>query len=161
MHDLQIKRGEVIVTLEKKNIRLGYINKQKLHSLHFFGLPKGFAEDANTALENHLSRVNLGSICQSNRFIGASGAEYDLNMVVEAASPKAEMQWYVKEADPEKQIYTLAAIAKGREKRTADWASFLPLLGADELPDISDFLEVKNVDSSFFDKKAILQFTEL
>lgn len=149
--------GDVIVTMEKNKSRLGAISRHWLNTGMYFDLPKGFVQDAEAALHDQPLKKTLHAAVGAKFFRGVSGNFYDLDQLVEVAVPASEMQWYVKEADADAGRYALMAIGRGKLCRENDWFSFKPKLGAD-MPPLRDFLEVKDVDDSFFDGKAIIRF---
>ena len=154
---IPIDVGDVIITHEVVRSKLGLISKDRLNSEMIYNLPSGFTKAAEKILQAHADNVPLFAVSEEGKLVDDSGCEYNLHESADFARKGGEMQWYVAEADHENDRYSLVAIGGGRISRIQDWHLIQNILSSDEVPDISEYLVLRGIDSSFFEKKAVFR----
>ena len=155
---IPIAVGDVIITYEICRSKIGCISKDRLMNGMIYELQPGFVDAAQTALAPHPSDMPLFAITQNGTLHGEK-QDFDLNKSVSVAKKDMAMQWFVVEADHEKDRYSLVAIAGGRKARIQDWENIQRYLAADEIPPVSQYLYLRDIDSSFFEKKAVFRLS--
>lgn len=156
---IPIEAGDVIITHEVIRSKLGQISKQRLDSDMIYNLPYGFTDAAVKALENLPEDVPLFAVSQTGTLQGEAGISYNLHDSADTARKGFQMQWYVAEADNDNDQYSLVAIGSSRSSRIQDWEKAQQFLPSNEIPDVTEYLYLKNVDSTFFEKKAVFRLT--
>lgn len=157
---IPVTKGDIIVAIETQRVKLGTISMEKLNNNMMFGVPKGFVEDAKEALSTCPENVCLWNHIPEGILYGANGI-YDLNQYIEISAKDGEMYWYVSGVDEENDKYELLAIGESRARRTEDWMlSRCLFINSDDLPGLEDYIRVKDVNSTFFIRKAVFRFNE-
>ena len=153
--NIEVKKGEVILTKEITTIPIGALTKKKMQKCSFFGIPKELLEEAAARLELYRDHILLSDVV-SDESIKACGKEYDLSTPIIYSNSRAWDTWYV--AAVANNTYCLSAIGANKVARTQSYhqcAEFISHAKEGYIPSLDSCLQI-TVERSFFDRKAVL-----
>lgn len=158
MFPIPVTPGEIIITQEISQVPLGALCKKKLKNATLYEVPAGFRKNLLKLLSEQEEKTTLFDLFPSCSF-KMEGTEYHLHEKITISSSYS-MSWMVKKADSADGLFSLVAIGQNRTARTKDWIGYSKLYQAADIPTLAEYLTVQEVDSSFFEKKAVYKFCE-